>query len=800
VSEQRPPSATYRLQLHAGFPFGAAEAIVPYLASLGVSHLYLSPVLQAAPGSMHGYDVVDHSRVSEDLGGEPALRGLADVAHQHGLGIVVDVVPNHMAIPAPTSLNRQFWDVLRNGRESANAHWFDVDWELCGGRLGLPVLGETLEEALGDGALAIDEQDGEAVVSYRGGQVFPIAEGTLGGSVADVLHRQPYVLASWRERERTLGYRRFFDVDTLIAVRVELEDVFEQTHRVLLGLHSDGVVDGFRIDHPDGLADPEEYLDRLHYATGGAWVVVEKILAAGEALPSSWQCAGTTGYDAIEAVQAALAPPTGKALDELWLGGAQSPSTLDRTEREAKLLVIRTLLEPEVGRLGRRAREAAKARGVETDEESLARGFTALLTHIDRYRAYVRLDRPAPSDSVRSLDAWRDRAMADSPQSADAIALIRDLVADSTSADPATRDLVVRFQQVCGPVMAKGIEDTTFYRWNRLVSLNEVGGDPGVLDEPDPVARLDVWAERQASRYPSGMTALSTHDTKRDEDVRARIMTAAEDIDGWEKALAAVQSTASERGVDSAAGSLLMQTAVGAWPVTEERLLRYIEKATREAKAKTTWAEPDEGYGAAVADLARAALEPGPLHDLLSRWTGDLDDAAGAADLAAKLMQLTLPGVPDVYQGCDAVSRSLVDPDNRRPVDYSARRDRLRAIDEGDPVTDLADRKLLVTSRVLRLRRRRPALFGESAGYRRLDTGTPHALAFMRGDDALTAVTRWPWTLERRGGWADERLTLPPGRWRDLLSDREGDIDGDDLSYAVLFADLPVALLIREAS
>jgi (1->4)-alpha-D-glucan 1-alpha-D-glucosylmutase len=800
LPDRRRPRATYRLQLHAGFPFGAAEAIVPYLASLGVSHLYLSPILQAAPGSMHGYDVVDHSRVSEDLGGEPALRGLADVAHQHGLGIVVDVVPNHMAIPAPTSLNRQFWNVLRRGRDSAYAHWFDIDWELCGDRLGLPVLGEPLEEALGEHRLTIEEHEGELIVRYRAGQVFPIAEGTLGGSVADVLDRQRYVLASWRDRDRTLGYRRFFDVDTLIAVRVELADVFDQTHRVLLDLHGDGVVDGFRIDHPDGLADPEGYLDRLRDATGAAWVVVEKILAVGEALPSSWHCAGTTGYDAIEAVQSALAPPTGDALDELGRRRAESPSTLDRTEQESKLLVIRTLLRPEVRRLARRAREAAQARGLEADEESLTRGFAALLTHIDRYRAYVRLDRPAPSDSVRRLDEWRGRAIEDSPESADTITLIRDLVGDSTSADPATRDLVVRFQQVCGPVMAKGVEDTTFYRWNRLVSLNEVGGDPGVLDEPDPIAHLDVWAERQASRHPSGMTALSTHDTKRDEDVRARIMTAAEDVDGWDRALAAVQSAASERGVDRNAAALLMQTAVGAWPITEERLLRYVEKAAREAKAKTTWAEPDEGYETALADLARAVLEPGRLHDLLSRWTGDLDDAAGAADLAAKLMQLTLPGVPDVYQGCEAVSRSLVDPDNRRPVDYAARRDRLRAMDEGDRATDLADRKLLVTSRVLRLRRRRPDLFGKSAGYGRLDTGTPHALAFMRGNDLLTIVTRWPRTLERRGGWAEERLTLPPGRWRDLLCDIDGDIVGDDVSYAVLFADLPVALLVREPS
>jgi (1->4)-alpha-D-glucan 1-alpha-D-glucosylmutase len=366
------------------------------------------------------------------------------------------------------------------------------------------------------------------------------------------------------------------------------------------------------------------------------------------------------------------------------------------------------------------------------------------------------------------------------------------------SSHPAGRDLVVRFQQVCGPVMAKGVEDTTFYRWNRLVSLNEVGGDPGVLDEPDPTRRLDVWAERQARAHPRGMTGLSTHDTKRDEDVRARIATAAEDIEGWERVWAAVHSLADARGVDRDAAYLVMQTIVGAWPITEERLVGYVEKAAREAKSRTSWTEPDPGYEAALADLARSVLAPGQVHDLVWRWTAEIDEPAAAADLAAKLVQLTVPGVPDVYEGCEAVSRSLVDPDNRRAVDYSVRRERLRAIDEGGAPTDLADRKLLVTSRALRLRRDRPELFAGTAQFRRLDTGTPHALAFMRGAGLATVVTRWPRTLDRVGGWGAERLALPAAGWRDALTDRA--VRGPDVAYAALFADLPVAMLVRDAA
>jgi (1->4)-alpha-D-glucan 1-alpha-D-glucosylmutase len=343
--------------------------------------------------------------------------------------------------------------------------------------------------------------------------------------------------------------------------------------------------------------------------------------------------------------------------------------------------------------------------------------------------------------------------------------------------------------------MAKGVEDTTFYRWNLLLSLNEVGGDPSVLDDPDPLSRLDRWSERQGGDHPYGMTALSTHDTKRDEDVRARITSAAEDIAGWARAVDAVVERAGSYAVPVDAAWLLMQTLVGAWPITEDRLLAYVVKAAREAKTATEWIDPRPGYEASLTELAASLLEPGPLHDAITRWASEVDEAAGATDLAAKLMQLTLPGVPDVYQGSEAVSRSLVDPDNRRPVDYARRRERLRMLDEGDPARDLADRKLLVTSRALRLRRDRPGLFDASATYRRLYSRTPHALAFLRGDDLATVVTRWPRTLEERGGWSDERLTLPAGRWHDVLSDRNA---ATEVAFADLFADLPVALLVRE--
>ncbi len=513
--DRRVPASTYRLQLHADFGFRDAAAIVPYLDRLGVTHLYLSPILQAAPGSMHGYDVVDHTRVSDDLGGEPALLDLAEVAHEHGLGIVVDVVPNHMAIPTPEHLNRQLWDTLRHGSDASTAHWFDIDWDRGDGRVGLPVLGASLDEVLEAGDLTVGELGGEQVLRYAD-HTFPLAPGSDPSDMAGLLSQQHYLLAGWREKAEVLNYRRFFDVDTLIAVRVELDDVFDATHVRLLDLHRRGVVDGFRIDHPDGLADPQGYLERLRDESDDAWVVVEKILEVDERLPASWPCAGTTGYDAIRAVQGALVPALADELDERWRATGGEPS-YERVELGSKRQVIADQLQPEVRRLAGTAVAAAAAVGESLSLSVASAAMTALLAHTEVYRAYLRPGFPADPEAVDRLDAMCRAASDSRPDLADALEVLRQLLKDVASDDRATRDLVVRFQQVCGPVMAKGVEDTTFYRWHRMVALNEVGGDPLAMEAADPDL-LHTWAEEQAGSHPTGMTALSTHDTKRNED------------------------------------------------------------------------------------------------------------------------------------------------------------------------------------------------------------------------------------------------------------------------------------------
>jgi (1->4)-alpha-D-glucan 1-alpha-D-glucosylmutase len=819
VSERRPITSTYRLQLHAGFDFAAATDVIPYLADLGISHLYLSPVLTAAPGSTHGYDVVDHTRISAELGGPDGLRTLAERAHDADMGVVVDVVPNHMAVPTPLWLNRPLWETVRAGRESEFAEWFDIDWDLCEGRLGLPLLADPLTVALETGDLTIGEDgDQGSVVRYRE-QTFPIRAGTESGSVEHVLAQQHYLLACWREKDDVLGYRRFFDVDTLIGVRVELPQVFASTHEVLIDLYREGWIDGFRIDHPDGLADPQGYLEQLRNATDGAWVVVEKILSGDEQLPRDWATAGTTGYDALARIQAAIAPPTATPLDELWrqvvssesasvaLGTSVSLASLAETERAAKTAAIDQLMQPEVRRLVRRAVEAAQDHGLALEPIAAKASIEAMLPHVETYRAYLRLDVAPSRDARTQIDAMTSAASADRPELVEPLAVLNTLLLDTASASAAGRDVVVRFQQVCGPVMAKGVEDTTFYRWHRFVALNEVGGDPRALDDPGP-ASLDEWSRHQQRAHPDGMTTLSTHDTKRDEDVRARLHAAGEQIEPWTRLWSRVSDLAETSGVDPPTAYLLMQTLVGAWPISEERLAEYAAKAIREAKLQTSWAQPQLEYEKRVVDFVETCLSDGWVTTLLAGWVRDLAGATQAVQLGQKLVQLTMPGVPDVYQGTELVQGFLVDPDNRRSIDFGHHAQLLSHVDSRSFARDTAsatpreqsadEAKLWVTSRALRLRRDLPQLFGSAADYTPISSTSPCAWGFVRAGMVATLVQRWPHRLAA-DGFGESTVALPSGDWIDALSSARHTVDGS-LRCADAYRDLPVALLVRQGS
>jgi (1->4)-alpha-D-glucan 1-alpha-D-glucosylmutase len=797
------PVATLRLQLEPRFTLHDAAAHAAHFASLGVSHLYLSPILQASAGSTHGYDVVDHSRVAVDLGGEEGFRALVEAAHAHGLGIVVDVVPNHMTTPTPLSRNAALWSVLREGRESPYAAWFDIDWDAQGGRILMPVLGGSQSTVLEAGELSLGTHEGEPVVRYFD-HVFPVAPGTERMPLGELLEAQHYRLADWRLGGTELNYRRFFDVTSLIAVRVEEPEVFDATHAHLVALAREGAIDGLRIDHPDGLADPRAYLERLAEQTDGAWVVVEKILEGHETLPRSWACAGTTGYDALLRVGGLFVDPAGEpaltALSREVLGEEQD---LDRMVTEAKEYIVANVLEAEVNRLLRLVRTTRP----ELREGPARRALEALLVAMDRYRAYLRPGEDPDPEQVRVVRAAAGRAraglVADDHAALDAVVELALGEGPSAGSDAAD-DFVVRFQQTCGPVMAKGIEDTTFYRHVRLTSLNEVGGDPARMGVP--AREFHAFCRALVRDWPTTMTTLSTHDTKRSEDVRARLAVLSERPEEWADWLRTARAAADPYRsslVDPATEYLLWQALVGAWPLSTERLAAYAVKATKEAKTHTSWTDPDTDYEAAVEGFVTGMVEDPEVVELVEAWHAETAQEARANVLGQKIVQLTMPGVPDLYQGTDVVDLSLVDPDNRREVDHAAHAARLARLDAGTRAADLDDEKLLVTVTALRLRRERPEVFvGAGAGHLPLSSSSEHLVAYARGQVDAPAVvvlaTRLTGRLADRGGWADATVRLPEGEWRDAFSGRT--TPGGEVPVGSLLTDdgPPVALLTRE--
>jgi len=642
---------------------------------------------------------------------------MAEQLAAHRLGVILDIVPNHM-----NTTNARFWSVLKDGPDSPQASWFDIDWD--GGQVALPVLGDDTEPVV----------DGDLLRYHE--HTFP--------------YPGHYRLVDWREGP---GYRRFFDVSTLIGLRVEDPAVFSATHEVILGLLGEGLADGLRVDHPDGLTDPRGYLERLHAGTGGAWTVVEKILIGRERLPEDWECDGTTGYEVLNRVNGLFVDPDGKGpLVDLFTRLTGEPGTYKPVMARAKREVIDLFFGAEVGRL---------ARAASCEPEAVAE----LLAAMPVYRAYVVPGEPPPPEAVEIVE----RAAATCSPA------VRPLV-EQVLRGPA--EAIVRFQQACGPVMAKGVEDTALYRWFPLAGLNEVGGEPDHFGFP-----VEEFHRYCADMRPYTMTTLSTHDTKRSEDVRARLSVLSEMPREWAEA---VTRWSSELSFDRRLDYLAWQNLMAAWPISADRFAGYLLKAAREAKTAISWLRPDPGYERGLREFAEAATRLD-----VGAFTERIDGFAMSNSLGAKLVQLMMPGVPDVYQGNETTDFSLVDPDNRRPVGYPR-----------TPVTAWDAAKLLVTTRALRLRRR----LDPAAPYlplRAEGRAAEHVIAFARGSAdpagtrvgarAVAVATRLPVGLARRG-WGDCTLTLPPGQWRDLLA---GGVHTGRIPLAHLLGTYPVALLER---
>ena len=887
------PRATYRLQMTPGFGFSEAAALAPYLRSLGVSHAYLSPVLQAAPGSTHGYDVVDHSKASDDLGGEEAFRAMASVFRAEGLGIVLDVVPNHMAAALPH--NRWWWDVLENGPASFWASFFDIDWDppdsTLRNRVLQPILGKRYGRALADGEVTL-AFDGRAFSVRYFDNAFPVAPRSLDRLLADaaratgspelefiagalgdlplasetdrervrrrhrdkgvlldriaalcaedqgiahaidravthvnddlalldaLLERQNYRLAYWRTADQQLDYRRFFDIDTLVALRIEDPEAFVETHQHILDWVHEGLVDGLRIDHIDGLGAPQRYLERLHERSGARWTVVEKILESGERLPETWPVAGTTGYDFLNLAAKLFVDPAGEgpltaALADL-AGDTRSPAETIQTGKE---LILDTSLAADLHRIVERVLRLTEQTPALRDITRLEvhTALRALVAAFGVYRTYG-AGAPATPGDLAIIEEAASRAGETADLDEDLVTFLVDVLAGRGAVDSARLDIARRFEQLTGPVMAKGVEDTAFYRYHRFIAVNEVGND---LDQwaTSPEEWHRHWLEGTA-RLGGSLLATSTHDTKRSEDVRARLFVLSEMPETWRSVVEEWrtwtdryrQGAFPDRGTEY----LVLQTFVGAWPLSADRAVEYARKASREAKVHTSWTDVDEDYDRALEAWIRGSLGDAAFVGALATFVEELVLPGRTNSLAQTLLKLTSPGIPDLYQGTELWDLSLVDPDNRRPVDYAERArllaelatgsvgpaDALARADEGWP-------KLLVVKEALGLRSRRPTCFGPTAGYTPVVTSgarAAHVVAFGRGpagsgSEVVTVVPRLVMGLAAAGGWGETVAAVPPGIWRDVLGGAEYRITDGGVPVRQLLEAFPVALLERE--
>ena len=726
-----PPRATYRLQFNRDFPFAAAEAILPYLDRLGISHVYASPITAAVSGSPHGYDVIDPTRINPELGGEDGFRSLVAGLRGRGMGIVIDIVPNHMGVAGGENA---YWnDVLRHGEGSRYARWFDIDWSEP---LLLPILGAPLGEVIAAGDLALVD----GALRLYGADGPPLRpDVSADGDLRTLVEAQHYRLASWRTANDQLNWRRFFTINDLAGLRVEDPAVFEATHALYFSLFEQGLIDGVRVDHVDGLADPAGYSRTLRArfdAIGGgrrAYIVVEKILAEGEMLARDWGLDGTSGYDFMRDVTGVLHAPEGEApLGDLWESISGRPADFADEALAARQQLLAWQFAGQTDRcvaaFAELARSASASHPVfeAVTPAMLRRAIERLLWVFPVYRSYGLGNHGPASDG-----ALLDRALADSaafcpPGEAE---IARYVVEWLAGRGPGSAELaaeaVRRFQQLSAPIAAKAVEDTAFYRHGVLLSTNDVGFAPEqfALD----TAQFHAAVGARGRDFPHAMLATATHDHKRGEDVRARLAVLSGVPDLWAERVADWMARSEGQGVDPADRYMLFQTVFGAWPIDADRIKAWQTKALREAKLRSSWEAPDAEYEARCAALVDTLLADDAFTAEMDAFVQRLAPAAIANSLAVAVLRNTVPGVPDCYQGSELDDWSLVDPDNRRPVDYAARAALLDR--DGDPLS-----KLHLIARLLDLRRTSPALFAHGT-YRPVDvsgTRAGHVLAFTR--------------------------------------------------------------------
>ncbi|HET7437037.1 MAG TPA: malto-oligosyltrehalose synthase, partial [Thermoanaerobaculia bacterium] len=877
-SMYRVPIATYRLQFNAGFTFKDARAIAAYLAQLGITDIYSSPIFRARKGSTHGYDIVDASMLNPELGSDDDFQSLHDELTKRKLGYLLDIVPNHMA----ASHENAWWmSVLENGPQSRFLHYFDIDWR--DDKVLLPILGrpygEALEEkelqlgfdaegffigyfdkrlpvaphsyvivlrrcadALPAEGVAVEVRDlvaNDAVISNsrflkdtltrlsaESSEFQKALDGTLAqfnndpNALDELLAAQWYRLAYWRIASETINYRRFFDVTDLVGLKMENPEVFEIRNRSVIDWVAEGKITGLRVDHIDGLLDPLAYLNKLQARLDEHYVVVEKILAHDEVLPPSFHCAGTTGYDFLDTANAAFIDPAGLAsLTDFYRSFTGITQSFEDLCYERKKQVINDLFFGEMRALGSHVAALAVADRNARDfaPSELIAALIEITACMHVYRSYVREVPIAGGDRewiTRAITEARHRAAHLDKRLFHFLEMVLLLEPPDYIAQERERwlEFVMRWQQFTGRVMAKGVEDTSFYNYNRLISLNEVGGEPGRSPEFDPVAELHARNERIARDWPHTMNATSTHDTKRSEDVRARIHVLSEIAGDWTRHVKRWSKLNKHDGAPDANEELLIyQTLAGMWPLDDaelasvpDRLRAYLEKAAREAKTHSSWLIPNVEHEKALQDFATGILEKDAFRASFTRFQKRVAFHGFLNALSQVVLKATSPGLPDFYQGTELWDFSLVDPDNRRPVDYDKRAALLRDVQTATPSVLLRNWsdgrvKLYVTHRTLLTRAAHADTFRDGA-YRAVTSESPNVIAYTRGDDILVAVPRLttqlvkPPQLPLAEVWRDHALDIG-GAWKNIYTGET--VDGDRLALSDVFASFPVAVFER---
>jgi (1->4)-alpha-D-glucan 1-alpha-D-glucosylmutase len=805
--------STYRLQLH-GLGLVGATKIVPYLNELGIETLYLSPFLAATPGSSHGYDVIDPGRIDPALGSDRDFQGLLDQLAHRGMHALLDIVPNHMAAD-PT--NAWWWDVLARGAASPHAVVFDIDWSRHGGRVLVPTLSRPLVEVLAEGGCEF--ADGVLTLD---GQPFPMAAGTpVAAAPTLVVGAQHFRPAYWRTSDTEGNYRRFFDIGSLVGVRVEDPDVFARTHAYVAELCRHPAVAGLRVDHVDGLADPRAYLVRLHrqleQTSSGKIVLVEKILAPDETLDPRWPVEGTTGYEFGERATSLFLEPSGCAR-LLELGSELTRTTL---AEQGKREVLAQSFSGDLDRLTRLTLGALddEMPGHDLAHRDLRRAWTELTVNLSVYRTYLDDGRPSSCDRERVVAAAAAALAHGGPELRRAVATITRALLERAVSESPWLQVARRWQQLSGAVMAKGVEDTATYRYAGVPVRAEVGGHPD--EGGQPVAAF----HRLVAARAGGLNATSSHDSKRNEDARCRLAVMSEADGEWASLVRNWHrlSTAPAEGAGPAEELTVYQSLLALWPPTAgepdrgtvERVKDYVVKAAREAKVRTSWSEPDEGYEHVVTSFVETLVARRDFQAQMTGFSRSTAPAALSNVLGLVVLKAWTAAVPDFYQGTELMEPALTDPDNRRPVDFAARACLLESLPETSPIaaTRLLSGwpdgriKLHVTRALLHERRRQPALF-ESGSYEPLAVTSGHAVAFWRqleDEAALAVVSRLTYRLAGPGRfaigtdvWRDETVVLPeeaPTSYRDVLTGREIHADSGHLRLSDVFEILPVAAL-----